>query len=133
LAVAIVLAPDAAAVELVEVVEVVEEVGAAAAVVADFELALELLALPHPATIKPAVASAATPAMRNLPVLRLAMVRSQVADCLCSPSVRRLPMKTPGASRTFRPARFWSAGGGRLRGCTLIRPFPGQGRRTGDQ
>jgi len=36
--------------------------------------ALELELLPHPATINPAVASAATPAMRNLPVLRLAIV-----------------------------------------------------------
>ena len=44
----------------------------AAAAVAALEVELELL--PHPATINPAVASAATPAMRNLPVLRLAIV-----------------------------------------------------------
>jgi hypothetical protein len=38
---------------------------------------LELFELPHPAMINAAVASAATPTMRNLAVLRLAIVSSQ--------------------------------------------------------
>jgi hypothetical protein len=49
----------------------VEDVAGAAAVAA---CELELLELPHPATIKAAVASAATPARYNFGVLRLVIV-----------------------------------------------------------
>ncbi|HEY1518456.1 MAG TPA: hypothetical protein VGF91_18660 [Solirubrobacteraceae bacterium] len=42
------------------------------------EAELELDVLPHPATITAAVISAATPATRNLPVLRPAIIRSQL-------------------------------------------------------
>jgi hypothetical protein len=66
------LAADAA-------LDVVDEDAGAAADVALLEL--ELFELPHPAAIRAAVASAATPTMRNFAVLRLAIVRSQFAIC----------------------------------------------------
>jgi hypothetical protein len=55
----------AATADVVADAELVGAGAAAAAVV----LELELLTLPHPATIKAAVASAATPNMRNFAVL----------------------------------------------------------------
>jgi hypothetical protein len=63
--------------------EVDEEAGAAALDAVDEEAGVDalpvLLELPHPAMIRAAVASTATPPMRNFGVLRLAMVSSQFA------------------------------------------------------
>jgi hypothetical protein len=65
-----------AAADVVTDVELVDP-GAAAAVAV---LVLELLALPHPATIKAAVASAATPNMRNFAVPRLVICSLPIRD-----------------------------------------------------
>ncbi|HUA71955.1 MAG TPA: hypothetical protein VMA96_12750 [Solirubrobacteraceae bacterium] len=60
------------------VVDAVDDADVVAAGAAAAVALVELLELPHPAMIKAAVASAATPPMRNFAVLRLAMVCSQV-------------------------------------------------------
>jgi hypothetical protein len=60
----------------------VDEEAAADEAVVDEEagaVALLELELPHPAAIRAAVASAATPTKRNFAVLRLAIIRSQLA------------------------------------------------------
>jgi hypothetical protein len=62
------------------VVDVVDVAGVVAAAAVAVVVELELLALPQPATIKAAVASAATPTIRNLAVIRLAIVISQCVD-----------------------------------------------------
>jgi hypothetical protein len=58
-------------------VAAVDEVDGAAAEAGVLALEFELDELPHPATITAAVASAATAATRNLPVLRLVIIRSK--------------------------------------------------------
>jgi hypothetical protein len=63
-------APAAAAVDEAAAIDEVDALAAAAE--------LELDVLPHPATITAAVVSAAIPATRNLPVLRPAIIRSQL-------------------------------------------------------
>jgi hypothetical protein len=62
--------PVAAAVDVLDVLEDDDEDAAGAAA----ELVLELLALPQAASTTAEVASAATPAARNFPVVRVAII-----------------------------------------------------------
>jgi hypothetical protein len=97
-----------AAAALLDVVD--EEAAGAAALVLDEDaggaaaLVLELLELPHPAMIRAAVASAAAPTMRNLAVLRMAILSSQFA-VFTGPVKWTDTQEDPGSSKNL-PAQL---------------------------
>ena len=84
------------AADVVTVAELVDVGAAAAAVV----LELELLALPHPATINAAIATPATPTTRNFAVLRLAICSLLICD-FSGPVSSTVSYEDPEISETF--------------------------------